>query len=424
MSVLRRTFLYLSRKKGKALILFGVFTVIILLELLCVSVGNAASVSLQNLRETMGGYFKIGTDFEKGCNRQADDSLVQSVMESGGIKAYNGMDISYLLAEDIELMPGRFTGEGDPKARLARFLGNTDSSLNEYFVLGYYMLTEGRHITVEDTGKALISEALAKKNGLSVGDIFSVRMGNENLEKDMTEKISSHSLEIAGIYHIENSQIASMGIAAECDMEENFIFTDTAFLREIKEEILGRKVTVYTDGAAFFVKDPKELDEIAARLPQISGYDWEGYYITKNNKTYEESAAPLERLSGFMQIITWVIMVISALLLSLILFLWMRDRAYETGIYLSIGITKSEIIGQHLLENLGTALAAFLVGLLTAQVLFGRIEQAIGDIVLRIGNRELLEIAGMVLFLVAFSNGVASVHILKQKPGEILSDIN
>ena len=137
------------------------------------------------LRETMGGYFKIGTDYSQGYAGQVDEAMVQKVMDAGGMKAYNGMDITYLMTEDLELQPGRFTGEGDRKAKLARFLGNTDTSLNEYFVLRYYTLEEGRHIGPEDEGKAVISRALAERNQLSLGDTFTVRINDEDLTEEL-----------------------------------------------------------------------------------------------------------------------------------------------------------------------------------------------------------------------------------------------
>lgn len=143
MSVWKRAKLYLMRKKGKTLILLTIMTVITTLVLTCLSVGNAANENLQKLRESMGGYFKIETDFEHGKTGYVSDEMIQQLMDTGKIKHFNGMDFTYLMVEDIMLKPGRFTGQMDEKAKLARVLGNTDSSQNEYFVLRYFSLKEG-----------------------------------------------------------------------------------------------------------------------------------------------------------------------------------------------------------------------------------------------------------------------------------------
>lgn len=447
MGVWKRASLYLTRKRGKSLILLAILTVIATLVLLCISVGNAADASMEQLRETMGGYFKITSNIERGHVNNVNDELVQRIMDAGGIKAYNGMNINYMFAEDIELEPGRFTAEGDEKAKLARFLGNTDSDLNEYFYLGYYSIKEGRHITPEDTGKVLISEALADRNGLSVGDTLSVKMNDENMPDQLKKNISSHTLEVAGIYRIDASQVADSANAAECDLEENFIFTDTACIREIYQELLGcDDYDVYTDGASFFVENPKKLNEIVENLSELEGYNWEEEYaVTRNNKTYEDSAGPLERLSGLVTMMVAVILVISVVMLSLILFLWIRERIYEIGVYLSVGIKKSGIIGQHMIENLMIALLAFFLAWGISWGVSGTVEKAIGNmfaaeaedsaymagttektedtslVEVRIGVIELAEILGIGFCIIILTTGISSVTVLRMRPKDIFS---
>lgn len=452
MSIWKRASLYLTRRKGKSLILLAILTVIAALVLLCLAVGNAANTSVDNLRKTMGGYFKIASNTEKGYLNNVSDALVSDVLAAGGIKDFNGLDIAYLLADDLELEPGRFTAQGDGKAKLARFLGNRDSSRNEYFVLGYFSLLEGRHISAGDQGKALISKELADRNHLSVGDTFLARLDDEQMQEEQKAKATSHTLEVAGIYQIDASQITPTSDTAECDREENFIFTDTAFIREVYGELMERAYDVYSDGALFFVENPKELDEIIENLQELSGYNWEEYVITKNNKTYEDSAGPLERLSGLVTLMVAVILVISVVMLSLILFLWMRERVYEIGVYLSIGIRKWGIVRQHILENLMVACLAFLVAWGAAALASGGVEKALGGMVtedseggeeqsgrvedsldreeeaplveVRIGWIELVQVAGIGILIVILTTGVSSVIVLRMRPKDILSTMS
>lgn len=440
MSVWRRASLYMMRKKGKFLILLAILTVIATLVLLCISVGNAANSSVQKLRETMGGYFKIEPDYEQGYSSYVDDRMVQKVMDTGEIKAYNGTDIRYMLAEDIELEPGRFTAERDPKAKLARILGNTDSSLNENFVLGYDVLTEGRHIEPGDEGKALISEELAGRNHLSVGDTFSMKLDDEMFSGEGKKKITSHTLEVVGIYRIEASQVISGNNTAECDLAENFVFTDTEYIRKVYGERLENEIDAYTDGVTFFVKNPKKLEEIIEEIAKLEEYDRDGFVITKNNKIYEDSAVPLERLSGLVTIMVFVIVIISAVMLSLIFFLWMRDRMHEIGIYLSVGIRKTEIVRQHILENLAAAVLAFFLAWGLAGAASGTVEQIAADsfledsqtseiqevetvsfVEVHIGMLELAEVAGTGFLIILVSAGISSAAVLKMNPKDILS---
>ena len=444
MGTWRRASLYLMRNKKKTILLLAILTVISTLALLCVSVGNAADASLQELREQMGGYFKIETDYLQGKSGRIDDALVKKVMDAGGIKAVNSMDVQYFMAEDLELCPGRYSAEGNAKAKIARFLGNTDSSLNEYFLLEYHSLSQGRHIARDDEGKALISDALAEQNSLSVGDTFQVRFDVESLPEELKGRCKTHALEVVGIYHIDSLQGRAGVNIAECDMEENFIFTDTAFIREIYGEALGYEIDLCTGGASFFVEDPKDLDQIMGRLLASDDYDWDTYAIVKNNKTYEDSAAPLERLSGLVVMMVIVIAAVSAVMLSLILFLWMRERVHEVGIYFSIGIRKTGIAGQRILENIVIAAAAFLLAWGISFGVSGLTGQAIADFFsesseseasfdrengnasmeIGVGAVEIAEIAGMEMILVLFAVGVSSVAVLRMQPKDILSKMS
>lgn len=437
MGIWGRSWLYLSRNKTKSGILLTLLIVIGTLVMLCVSIGNAAGSSLASLRERLGGYFQIKSDREHGYFEFVSDAMVQDITQNEQIKAYNGMDTRYFYTENLELTPGRFSAEGDPKAKLARILCNTDSSLNEYFVLKYYELKEGRHISPDDHGKALISKELAERNGLSVGDSISLRMDDTILNDKQKQLVKPHTAEIIGIFEIETAMGVESGNSAECDIEKNFIFTDTAFARDFYEDI-GSHTGAYLDGVSFFVKDPKELDRVVASLTEIGDYNWDGYAVTKNNKTYENSALPLERLSKIVSVMVFVIAGISAVMLSLILFLWMRDRVHEIGVYLSLGKKRSEILWQHMLENLLVAAAAFIVAWGICQITSKTVEQAVGTAffaeteqeaeiqteppeLVAIGVIELLEVAGIGALIIILSTGISSLLVLRMRPKDILS---
>ena len=444
MNILGRAWLYLSRNKGKSGILLALLVVISTLVLLCVSIGNAADTSLAELRERLGGYFLVKNDMQNGGFQYVSDEMVQEILGCGEIKAYNGMDTRYFFAEDLELTPGRFTRENDRKANMTRVIGNTDTSLNEYFVLEYYELKEGRHISPEDEGTALVSESFAERNQLSIGDTFTMRLNDENLPDEIKENVTSHGLEIVGIFGVETALGAQSDNAAECDIEENFIFTDTDFIRDACEDF-GYRMDAYIDGATFFVKDPKDLDQVVKQVTELEDYNWEEYIITKNNKTYEDSAVPLERLSGIVKMMVYIIAAISAVMLSLILFLWMRDRVHEIGVYLSIGKKRTEILGQHIVENLMVAVMSFALAWGICMAASGAVEQTVGAAffeekeekeeeawerageeteipkLVRIGVIEIAEVAGIGGMIILISTGISSAVVLRMKPKEILS---
>ena len=163
MNAAKRGKIYLTRKKGKTVILLLILSVVTALLLLCGTVWKSTDEAMEHLRSSMGGYFKIEANIDKGYANHVTDQLVAEIMQNEGLKAYNGTDIVYALAENLELEPGRFTMEGDEKAKLARVIGTTDSRYNEYFSLGSLVLEEGEPLAEGGRDKALISRELADR---------------------------------------------------------------------------------------------------------------------------------------------------------------------------------------------------------------------------------------------------------------------
>ncbi|OOL77131.1 ABC transporter permease, partial [Enterococcus faecium] len=73
------------------------------------------------------------------------------------------------------------------------------------------------------------------------------------------------------------------------------------------------------------------------------------YFVEKDSNAFEES---LESVSGikYIKVMTYSIMLGGMVVLSLILILWLRERIYEIGIFLSIGTSKIQIIMQFIFE--------------------------------------------------------------------------
>ena len=349
----------------------------------------------------------------------------------------------------MELAPGRFTQEGDEKAKLARLMGNTDTSLNEYFILQSLLLAKGRHITAEDSYKALLSQELAEKNGLSAGDTISLSYYGEDAGLDW------HTFEIVGIFQIKSRQNSYTSNTAECDMVENFIFTDTRSIREMVGRALEREIDSYRSGALFFVDHPQTLERIVSDLAAQSEQGKEGWQVVKNNKQYQESRIPLERLKSLTTLIVAIVIVLGFLIVTLILLLWMRERVHETGIYLSMGISKISILMQHMMENLILAFLAFVLSCILAAGAMPRLEQAVLavmddeswsqtnesgslteqdiaqpesesgiEVTMELSFLTILQIGLLEFCVVILATGISSISILKMKPKSILSTMS
>lgn len=450
MGVIKRAFLYLIRKRSKSVVMFMILLVLTTLVLSAVSIGNAAEEAAGELRRTLGGYFKLEENLEYSGKREAiTDSFINHIGSIDGVKASNRMNIEYLITPNLTLEAGRFTAEGNEKAQLARFLGNSDSSLHEYFLLRSLSLIEGRHIGPGDVGKVVVSKELAELNGLSIGDTISAGLYLEDMPGENTT-VNPYRFEIIGVFDINTLQ-ESGGMVAECDMINNFIFADMPSMMKIQTDRNAQNAGKYR-GASFFVDDPEQLNTIVGKVYEVGGVNWDSYTLNINNKAYQNAVFPLERLGGYTNLFLLVIIVVSIVLLSLILTMWMRDRLPEIGVFLSIGVKKISLIGQHLLEVLVMLLLALAISFPVSSVIAGfagntflrnmpreetRREEnnfevfyepvnlyeaeGVDTVTVSVGTSEFLFVVlyGVSVSLVAV--GLSSVLIMRLKPRDILS---
>ena len=416
MGVKKRVLLFLTRNKNKTLILFLIFVFIAVFILVGLTAEHGVRVAQENLRKTMLGYFHIQTDTKHGSTELVDDQLVRQVSELEGVCEYNGLDVVFMHVGDIRLVPGRLTAVGDPDSTLAQVIGNSDSSANEYFALEMFRLISGRHVSSGDKGKAVISEELAKVNGVSLGDRISLSPSVG--KKERLAKMGT--VEIIGIYEMIDSQKTTDPNMAECDMKENLIFVDTEFVRQVMGEVLGREITAYSHGAVFYVEDVASLDQIVEQAEEIPGYYWKGYVIEKNNKEYHDLTEPLIRMDRFLMIFIVAICVCGVIILGLILIMWTRNRLHEAGILLSMGISRYTVAGQYLLENLLVMLGAYPVAGILAFLTVGPIGARMG-LELRLDSLGILAAVGIGCGIVAVATLLASVRIFRMEPKEILS---
>lgn len=353
-----RAWLYVTRKTGKSALLLVTLSVMVTLLLLGTSICLASGRSAAQLREHIGGYFRITPDYSRpDAENQINLELPDRIMEIGGIKAFSALDICYMDTSEFAIRPGKFSAEGDEKAHQTRVLGNTDTSLHEYFSLGILELTQGRHVKEADTGKALISEELAKLNQITLGDHLTLHLPKTEAEGASEE---FYDLEIIGLFE-EVQKTPVSGQTPEYDIPSNFIFTDIASTRQMVQTMRPERGKVYTGGAIFFVKDPEKIGQVVQTIEEAELFDPEYTKITVNNAAYQNSMEPLTRLGG-LSLLMLVLTVITGLtVLTLILILRERDRIYEAGILMSFGISRRNIWWQHFLECTFVFFAAFCI---------------------------------------------------------------
>lgn len=369
-----RALLYVTRKTGKSILLLFTLFVIMGLFLSGISIRLASEHAAAQLRESLGGYFKLVPDYQRNeVVNQVDQELLNYIGKLDEIEAANAMDVCYMDVQGISLNPGKFSAENDEKADMTRILGNMNSSLHEYFSLEIFELIEGVHIEEPDVGKALISSELAQRNQLGVGDHFTLITSKEDRGNGASEKM--YDLEIVGLFSEKQQALGAASQIPECDMPLNFIFTDISTTQQIMQDMRPGCKQAYSGGTIFYVKDPDKLEDVILTIEEAGIMDKDYTKITINNVSYQNSIGPLNRLSSISLMMLVIIAAIGVILLTLILTLWERDRIHETGILMSFGILKRNIWWQRFVECVSIFIAAFVISIIA----FLPISEKMGD---------------------------------------------
>ena len=370
MGTTKRAFLYVTRKKGKSILLFFILLIMSTFVLTGLSTQKASQEAQKNLREALGGEFYVSVELSESNPyfRRVDDGegaldlytelpvtrdMINAIMEIGGIEKYDA-SAQTLVSTNLTIFPGNVPLKGELNNKIyARTVAGTEN--NSFFQSGIMELTEGKHITGNESNAAVISRDMADQNSLQIGDSISLQADEEA------------EVRIIGIYEIRKPDPAYASVVTY-EKLENQIFIDTSALQSLFGDM---PVGFYE--VAFSVYDPAQLDSIMSEVKGLSAIDWRAFEVAADNQTYLDAAAPLQKLQALVSSIIWVIALVSAVILSLILTMWGRSRIHETGVFLSLGIGKMRIIGQYLAEVLMIAVIAFGCSYFTSSAVAGQL---------------------------------------------------
>ena len=162
------------------------------------------------------------------------------------------------------------------------------------------------------------------------------------------------------------------------------------------------------------------------------------YFVQKDSNAFEESLESVSGIKHMIKIMTYSIMLGGIIVLSLILILWLRERIYEIGIFLSIGTSKIQIIMQFIFELLFISIPSIISSLFLGNVLLKVIAgglinsensmisggNLINDSSFMLNITTLGQSYLILISIIVLSVVFASSLILIKKPKEILSKIS
>lgn len=419
MSIFNRAYLYIIRKKVRSSILFFIVTLISLFLLSGSILNTTVGTISKNLYKDVNFGFTIES-IDKS-NKEIEKDTLKKINEVAGVNQKN-----YLYAKSVNVVDKKvvqenqnitITEEMKNKSNLVMMNGITSTKNNIDFKSEVLKLEKGRHIEENDQNKILVHEKFASMNNLNLGDKIKLEQNGKTVE-----------FEVVGIFSGEKTNNFE-GLSS--DFIENTVYTDYNSSQKLLDYSSNNKVTSVEYG----VNNPTELDDI---IKNVESLGINNISVSKSKKNYELVTSSVESITKLTNMIRIGSVIVGVVILSLVLMFWIRERLYEIGVLLSLGISKINLILQFVVETLMVTIFGFLSALglefILLKYLSSNITKVFSEDLPKIISDELTKISingsniiGVIIVMITIviiSVVVALLPILKTKPKKILTQIN
>ncbi|WP_394896382.1 ABC transporter permease [Clostridium paraputrificum] len=433
--MLRNSLLYIKRKKKKSIIVLFILTAILISLYTCLSINKFSNNVESIIYRAANSSFILKS---KNSQELIDTKEVEGIKNLDRINEYN------LEYETLAQLKGDDVFGGEQKVEISnlnseyenllKIFGVRDSSLSNDFTSEVFKIVEGRHIGKDDKNKIIVHEELAKQNQYELGDKVSIKQIKQYDpdDEDINSNIGlENEYEIVGIFS-GKKQESYTGFSS--DYSENMAFIDYSSSQKISGIDSNYEKL---NQATYFVNSPENMGKVISSIKNMN-INWSNIDLEKNTKIFDDISTTVGSIKGIIQIITYSIIVGGCIVLSLILILWLRERIYEIGILLSIGIGKREIIGQFILELVFISIPSLFISTLIGNLVTREI---LSEIILKekiistlsnasnkiFGSENIFIICqsyGLLILIILLSVLITSGIILMKKPKEILSKMS
>lgn len=427
MNIQKNAWAYITRKKHRTWIIFLILIFILTSLFTCLTILNASQQIENNV-------FKISNSSLSITRSDSSSFAMKDFEHLNRIKEIDGINPEYQsLAKlvDHHVIDGeqQVFREDMPEELLnvVNIQATNDSKRDLLFSSGVFTLVSGQSIQSDSNHNVLVHQEFADKNGLKLND--TIRLKLVDIETQKVNKTSEYK--ISGIF-TGKKQESYTGLSS--DFSENTFFVDYQSSQEQlglnKDQTITNKLTLHTDS----VENLESAHKKIKNLP----IDWSKYEIEKNDKAFQKTLTALQSMKQIIEIVTNAMILGGLTVLSLILILWMRERIYEIGIFLSIGMSKKVIISQFIMEllivSIPVAVVSFIVGLqlnkfyltdffnsITSESIGNQMLpiENIGDTLIHFGTSY-----GLLIIIILLAVILSCSIILLKKPKTILSEIS
>ena len=423
--MIKNAALYIFRKRKKSLILITIFSVILACIFACMRLLTTTSTVQQQLKQTTTSSFefrkKDGTSFsfnqveeiKKVADNESLEKHYQTIAKLENYSVVTGEE--KIQRDDID----------EEMKNVVSLNSSSQVNREKLFSSGVFSLLKGKMIEATDIHKIMIHEELASKNQLNLGDTITLDI----IQQETGEK-KKVDYEIVGIFSGKKQETYT-GLTS--DFSENTVFTDYQSIHQLFASELGEVVT----GLNIYASSSEELLKMKHAIEALP-FNWEEFVIEDQKQDFDDI---LESITGLQSMVQWMtvgILIAGAVVLSLMLMLSVRERIYEIGILLSIGIHKAWIIGKFFVElfllTIPAIFVSFALGpMMVHQLMNGFIsmeqeESPLGNVISKGTQQAVMTVFSqsyaLLAIVIVFSLAVTLGIFLMKKPKEILSKMS
>lgn len=423
--MIKNAALYIFRKRKKSLILITIFSVILACIFACMRLLSTTSTVQQQLKQTTTSSFefrkKDGTSFsfkqveaiKKVADNESLEKHYQTIAKLENYSVVTGEE--KIQRDDID----------EEMKNVVSLNSSSQVNREKLFSSGVFSLLKGKMIEATDVHKIMIHEELASKNQLNLGDTITLDV----IQQETGEK-KKVNYEIVGIFSGKKQETYT-GLTS--DFSENTVFTDYESIRQAFSSDSEEVVT----GLNIYASSSEELLKMKQAIEALP-LNWEEFVIEDQKQDFDDI---LESITGLQSMVQWMtvgILIAGAVVLSLMLMLSVRERIYEIGILLSIGIHKAWIIGKFFVELFLLTIPAIFVSLalgpmMVQQLMNGFIsmdseQSPLGNFISKGAQQGVITVFSqsyaLLAMVIVFSLAVTLGIFLMKKPKEILSKMS
>lgn len=428
-NMLKRSWLSITRKLSRTVILVLILFVMANMLLATISIRNSVNKSTQFAKEQIGGTVYLQPDTDKireqvEASRESGEApnittptisedLAKGVADSQYIKDYTYSVVSNANASSYKVVE---TAQNQREQQFQQSLDDARNQVNDQ-VDDFNAQREqfNNNQNNSDSGGQMGGPRGGGGQRPNFNFNFNVNINDPTLGRGDTEIQGVNSFDFVSDVEdgnmkiiegkafdesTENGVVISTELAEANSLKEGseITFKRTSDSAEVKFTVVGvyqtstedfNYNTVYTNitGAKRLLTDEqlKELNvqnvryyltsagekdaflaETNAEYPTLSE---DGLKLDIDDSAYQTMVGPIEHVGSFAVTVMWIVIIAAVAIITLIVVINVKDRRYEMGVLLSIGARRRNILGQIFIELIVVGTVGFMLSLGTSQIL-------------------------------------------------------